>query len=108
MREVASIRGFAGAVRVVAGAGGPEMQRLVDEYDALLGLVAGIAAAEASPWSWLAVTSAGAGSILTIADGSPRRRFAEVAVRQGTPPGSPRSKAQPPASDPRCFIPDTE
>lgn len=86
MRDVASvlaaIPGFAGAVRAVGGASGPEMQRLADEYDALLGLVAGIAAADASPWSWLAETSAGAGAILTIADGALRRRFAEAAVRQ--------------------------
>lgn len=48
---------------------------LADAYDALLGLVAGIAAVGRSSWSWLAECDPGAGSIVTIADASLRRRF---------------------------------
>ena len=81
MREVASVisrlPGFESVVvDPTDAATGMELTRLADNYDALLGLVAGIAGVEELPWSWLITTSRDAGAILTIADGSLRRRFA--------------------------------
>ena len=77
VRDVAdvlgAIRGF--APRALRGASHAQLDLLCDELDAMLGLVAGIAAADRSPWSWLATVRGCAGSVLTIADGSLRGRF---------------------------------
>lgn len=79
MREVASVLamvpGFAsGVVQPADAATGSELTRLADNYDALLGLVAGIAAVDELPWSWLITASGDPGAILTIADAPLRRR----------------------------------
>jgi hypothetical protein len=79
---IASLPGFPGAVRTIDRATHIEMDRLCDEYDALLGVIAGIASVDGSSWSWLAEATRDAGAILTIADGSVRRRFAEAARKR--------------------------
>jgi predicted nuclease with RNAse H fold len=62
-------RRFASAVKAPPpDSAGSALARLSDEYDALLGLVAGVAAYEQSPWSWSAQCEGGAGRILSIAD----------------------------------------
>lgn len=86
MRSVAQVLaelpGFRGATEPVPDdATTTELARRADRYDALLGLVAGIAAADGSSWAWLARAAGDAGSILTIADGSLRRRFAAAEAR---------------------------
>ena len=78
VRAVAALLGKAGMegrVRTVPRATHGELDAVCDEYDALLGLVAGIAAVDRSSWSWLASTSLDDGTILTIADASLRARF---------------------------------
>ncbi len=70
---LAAIPGFAPAVRTLRGATHRELDRLCDEYDALLGLVAGIALRDRSPWAWHAKAEQAA--VLAIADASLRRRF---------------------------------
>jgi predicted nuclease with RNAse H fold len=50
------------------GCTGRELALLADEYDALLGLFAGIARRERRPWSWDACVAGASGSILTIGD----------------------------------------
>ena len=52
-----------------------DLSSLADAYDALLGLIAGIAAVDRSSWSWISECEQGCGSIVTIADTSLRRRF---------------------------------
>lgn len=59
----------------VGKAGSSALADLSDQVDAALGLVAGIAAASGSPWSWKASLGEGGGSILTIADRWLRERF---------------------------------
>ncbi len=78
VRQVAALlgeAGMAGQVRTVARATHGELDAVCDEYDALLGLVAGIAAVDRSSWSWRASTSHDDGTILTISDASLRARF---------------------------------
>lgn len=78
VRQVAallsSITGFRGAVRSIARATHAQLDIVCDEYDALMGLVAGIAMVERSPWSWLAQTEGDEGAIVMLADASVRRR----------------------------------
>ncbi len=86
MREVAAVISMLPGLEPVVTypletATGRDLACLADNYDALLGLVAGIAGVDDSPWSWLVKTPGDAGTILTIADGSLRRRFAEATVR---------------------------
>jgi predicted nuclease with RNAse H fold len=50
------------------GSTGRKLALLADEYDALLGLFAGIARRERRPWSWEASAAGASGSILTIGD----------------------------------------
>jgi predicted nuclease with RNAse H fold len=79
VREVAAvlaaIPGF--APRAIRGATHRQLDGLCDELDALLALVAGIAAVDRSPWSWLATISHSPGAILTIADVALRSRFVQ-------------------------------
>jgi predicted nuclease with RNAse H fold len=79
-RAVRDVAGVLGAIpgfapRAIRGATHAQLDMLCDELDALLGLVAGIAAADRSPWSWLATVRGCTGSVLTIADSSLRGRF---------------------------------
>jgi predicted nuclease with RNAse H fold len=57
------------------GLHGGELARISDQYDALLGLAAGIALQDGSPWSWRAQVAGSAGCIISIADRSLRERF---------------------------------
>jgi predicted nuclease with RNAse H fold len=81
MTEVAGLlktvlRGrFADLVRSPSEAGGRELDRICDEYDALLGLIAGWAFDQASPWSWRAEVAGEPGAIVTIADEWLRSHF---------------------------------
>lgn len=66
--------------RPAASATVAAMAFLADRYDALMGLLAGIAEVDRSSWSWLGEGATGAGSIVTIADGSVRRRFERAMI----------------------------
>lgn len=70
-----SIRGLA---EEAAAAGAGALTDLSDRIDAALGLVAAVAAAAKSPWSWRAAVSDDRGAILTIADRWLRERFASA------------------------------
>ena len=76
------VPGFAGAARRPdpGGATSGSLRRMADEVDALLGLVAGIATRQGSPWAWRAGPE-GHGSIVSIADEALRARF-EAASRR--------------------------
>ena len=84
MRRVAdmlrAVPGFGSAVGSPSGLAGRDLVSLADQYDALLGLVAGIAAVDASSWSWEAESTGSdnnraGGAILSISDSSLRREF---------------------------------
>lgn len=79
---LASVPGLRRAVRTVARATHAQLDALCDEYDALLGLVAGIAHADRSPWSFLARVAHEDGSVMLLADSSSRARFATILRRE--------------------------
>lgn len=54
------------------------LARIADQYDALLGLIAGIAMRCNSPWAWKAICLESGGSIVGIADEWLRTRFDEA------------------------------
>lgn len=82
---LAKVQGFSlVVVRPDVQASTRKLAELSDGYDALLGLVAGIAAVDGSPWSWRAEVRDRDGAIVTIADRSLRDRAAELAARLGS------------------------
>ena len=67
-----AVRKLAAAVPAAESKG---LATLSDQFDALLGLVAGLAAAAASPWSWRAAVGEERGAVLTISDQWLREQF---------------------------------
>src|SRR5262249_33700351 len=82
-QAIAAIDGFDEVVQMpTRGATHRELDRACDVYDALLALIAGIAAVDRAACAWEASVAGEVGSILAIADDALRRRFSEACARR--------------------------